>query len=163
MSESLKQVLLSEFADKAYAHSYMHTHLLERLAAQIYATRANRELSQVELAKLSKIPQAKLSKLECAEVESFTLATLLKLAKALDVAVNVEFEPFSCVARRADAMDSVNFAVPSRAADLTCAAALNSLLQPMWTTVPVSAPSIDEAPVQIDVQLKDPQVVNEQD
>jgi DNA-binding Xre family transcriptional regulator len=85
----LKNILAKEFEDKDYAHAYMHAHVLERLAAQIYQTRTRREMSQVDLAQASGIPQAKLSKLECAEVQSFTLATLLKLARALDVAVNV--------------------------------------------------------------------------
>jgi transcriptional regulator with XRE-family HTH domain len=124
----LKTILATEFRDKEYAHAYMHTHLLERLAAQIYQTRTARKMSQTELAEASGIPQAKLSKLECAEVQSFTLATLLKLARALDVALNVSFEPFSKLARSVETATPKSLAVLSRAEDLHGAASLNQLL-----------------------------------
>lgn len=126
---NLKATLAEEFADKEYAHSYMHQHVLERLATQLYATRIDRGLSQGELAQLSGVPQSKISRLECAEVESFTVSTALKLAKALDVALALEFEPFSALIRNVDRSSCADLLVPSRERDLPGFQAVNRLIQ----------------------------------
>jgi transcriptional regulator with XRE-family HTH domain len=125
----LKATLASEFSDKDYAHSYMHQHLLERFATQLHATRVERGLSQEQLAARSGVPQGKISRLECAEVESFTLATASKLAEALDVAVRFGFQSFSDVIRNVDRSSPADLVVAPRERDLHGVRAVNSLLR----------------------------------
>jgi transcriptional regulator with XRE-family HTH domain len=125
----LKSTLASEFEDKEYAHSYMHQHLLERFATQLYTLRADRGMSQEELARRAGVPQGKISRLECAEVESFTLSTALKLAKALDVAVGLRFEGFSQLIRNVDRASPSDLLVQERSKDVASCRSVNSLLR----------------------------------
>lgn len=94
MSE-LAERLAGEFADKDYAHAYMESHAVSRLAAQVHALRRQRKWSQQQLAERSGIAQERISKIESADFTSLTLATLHKLARAFDVNVRVAFESFS--------------------------------------------------------------------
>lgn len=128
----LKQTLLKEFEEKEYAHAYMHAHLLERLAAQIYNTRTARGLSQDALSHLAGVPQAKLSKLESAEVSSFSLTTLLKVARALDVSLDVSLEDFSRLASRAANVHPQVFVVASREQDVKSLQSVNALVRPAF-------------------------------
>lgn len=88
---SLKQ----DFADKDYAHSYMESHVVSRLAAQIHALRNQRGWSQEQLAALSGIAQERISKIESADFDSLTMKTLQKFSRAFDVNLHIAFEPFS--------------------------------------------------------------------
>lgn len=94
MSE-LAERLVGEFADKDYAHAYMESHAVSRLAAQIHALRKQHGWSQQQLAERAGIAQERISKIESADFTSITLATLHKLARAFDVDVRVAFESFS--------------------------------------------------------------------
>ncbi|MBU1664876.1 MAG: helix-turn-helix domain-containing protein [Gammaproteobacteria bacterium] len=94
MSE-LAERLASEFADKDYAHAYMESHAVSRLAAQVHALRKQRRWSQQQLSERAGIAQERISKIESADFSSLTLATLHKLARAFDVDVRVAFESFS--------------------------------------------------------------------
>jgi transcriptional regulator with XRE-family HTH domain len=94
MSE-LAERLVQEFADKDYAHAYMESHAVSRLAAQLHALRKQRNWSQQQLAERSGIAQERISKIENADFTSITLSTLNKLARAFDVDVRVAFESFS--------------------------------------------------------------------
>lgn len=87
--------LKSDFADKEYAHSYMESHAVSRLAAQIHALRNQRGWSQEQLAAHSGIAQERISKIESADFDSLTMKTLQKFSKAFDVNLRIEFEPFS--------------------------------------------------------------------
>jgi transcriptional regulator with XRE-family HTH domain len=127
----LKKILAEEFADKKYAHGYMHQNLLERFATQLYTLRTTRNLSQEDLAKVSGVPQGKISRLERAEVPSFTLATALKLADALDVGVRLGFEPFSEVIRSVERSAPADLQVQSRTGDLHSMRSVNTLLDDM--------------------------------
>ena len=91
LSISLKK----RFKDKDYAHSYMNSHVVSRIGAQIHTIRKQRELTQSELATQSGISQEKISLYENAEFSSLTLKTLYKLAKAFDVNLEVRFNEFS--------------------------------------------------------------------
>lgn len=87
--------LKSDFADKEYAHSYMESHAVSRLAAQIHALRNQRGWSQEQLAAHSGIAQERISKIESADFDSLTMKTLQKFSKAFDVNLHIEFESFS--------------------------------------------------------------------
>lgn len=87
--------LTKEFSDAEYAHAYMGSHTVNTIAAQVYWTRKKRGWNQEELAKRAGMVQERISKIEAGDFTSLTMKTLHKLAKALDVNLRVEFEPFS--------------------------------------------------------------------
>jgi transcriptional regulator with XRE-family HTH domain len=93
--KKLNDELAVAFEDHEYAHVYIQSHVLDRLAMQVYALRNQRGLNQTELAELSGIGQGKISKIETGDFESLNLKTLFKLAEALDVAPVVKFDRFT--------------------------------------------------------------------
>lgn len=92
--KELESRLLSEFLDKEYAHSYMESHVIDRIAAQIYALRKDRQWSQEDLSNKSGIAQESISKYENGDFSSITLKTLIKLSRAFDVSIRLSFESF---------------------------------------------------------------------
>lgn len=94
MKELLER-LIEEFSDREYAHAYMESHAVSRLAAQIHAIRKQRGWSQDKLSKQSGIAQERISKIESADFSSLTMNTLQKFSRAFDVNLRVAFEPFS--------------------------------------------------------------------
>lgn len=92
---AMQNKLIAEFADAEYAHAYMGSHTVSKLAAQIYWTRKNRGWTQAELAEHAEMAQERISKIEAGDFTSLTMKTLQKLAVALDVNLRIEFEPFS--------------------------------------------------------------------
>lgn len=87
--------LKSDFADKEYAHSYMESHAVSRLAAQIHALRNQRGWSQEQLAAHAGIAQERISKIESADFDSLTMKTLQKFSRAFDINLYIAFESFS--------------------------------------------------------------------
>ncbi|MDP1638146.1 MAG: helix-turn-helix transcriptional regulator [Candidatus Nitrotoga sp.] len=87
--------LKKDFNDKEYAHSYMESHAVSRLAAQIFALRKQRGLSQEELATQMDIAQETISKIESGNFNSLTIKTLQKFSRAFDVNLYIAYEPFS--------------------------------------------------------------------
>lgn len=87
--------LKSDFADKEYAHSYMESHAVSRLAAQIHALRNQHGWSQEQLAAHAGIAQERISKIESADFDSLTMKTLQKFSRAFDINLYIAFEPFS--------------------------------------------------------------------
>lgn len=95
---SMKQFfnrLKKDFSDKEYAHSYMESHAVSRLAAQIHALRKQRSWSQEQLAAATGIAQERISKIESADFDSLTMKTLHKFSRAFDINLHIAFEPFS--------------------------------------------------------------------
>ena len=92
---AMQSKLITEFADAEYAHAYMDSHTIDRIAGQIYWTRKKRDWTQAELAKRAGMVQERISKIEAGDFSSLTMKTLRKLAEALDVNLRIEFEPFS--------------------------------------------------------------------
>lgn len=85
--------LKEAFANKEYAHSYLESHAVSRLAAQIHALRKQRDWSQEELSLKTGIAQERISKIESANFDSLTMKTLQKFSRAFDVNLRVAFEP----------------------------------------------------------------------
>lgn len=95
MKEFFKRLRDEFLEDKDYAHSYMASHAVSRIAAQIHALRKQRGWSQEQLSEQTGIAQERISKIESADFNSITLKTLHKFSKAFDVNLNISFEPFS--------------------------------------------------------------------
>ncbi len=94
MKEFFNQ-LKDDFGDKEYAHDYMESHAVSRLAAQIYALRKQRGWSQEELAIQTGMAQERISKIESANFDSLTMKSLKKFSRAFDVNLHIGFESFS--------------------------------------------------------------------
>jgi transcriptional regulator with XRE-family HTH domain len=117
MSDMIKK-LRSEFKDKEYAHGYMESTCVDRIASQIHTLRKQRNLSQEELSEISGIAQERISKLESADFSSITMKTLNKLSRAFDVNVSIKFEPFSQAITDIVSLNELSLQVPSRDEDL---------------------------------------------
>lgn len=115
---NLQNRLMDDFTDADVARVYMDSHVNYKLAAQIYQTRQARGWTQAELAERSGIAQARVSKIEAGEFDSLTMATLRKFAKAFDVTVRMELQPFSFGIVDVCHMTATALAVPDRAASV---------------------------------------------
>jgi transcriptional regulator with XRE-family HTH domain len=116
--KKLNDELARDFEDHEHAHVYIQSHVLDRLAMQVYALRNQRGLNQTELAELSGIGQGKISKIETGDFESLNLKTLFKLAEALDVAPVVKFESFTSAIDDVTNLKIASLNVPKRTDDL---------------------------------------------
>ncbi|MDD2776768.1 MAG: helix-turn-helix transcriptional regulator [Gallionella sp.] len=94
MKEFFNQ-LRNDFSDKEYAHDYMESHAVSRLAAQIYTLRKQRGWSQEDLAERTGIAQERISKIESANFDSLTMKSLKRFSRAFDVNLHISFESFS--------------------------------------------------------------------
>lgn len=117
MKEFVKD-LVEEFGDADFAHSYMQSHAISRIAAQIYSLRKQRDWSQSELSKRSGIAQERISKIESADFESITLKTLQKFARAFDIDLRITFSSFSSGIIDVVKLDPKQLEVLEREADL---------------------------------------------
>lgn len=95
------QTLWHRFKSPDYRHAYAETFLLGSVATQIKVLREQRHLSQAELAAKAGLKQSQVSRLEDVDNASLTVRTLLKLARALDLALIIRFERFSRLANEA--------------------------------------------------------------
>lgn len=99
--------------DKDYRHGLVSAQIEVDLPLQIRALRKQRELSQPQLADLADMKQSRISTMEKSGGARFTLETLRRLAKALDVALIVRFAPFGELVKWSRAFDPDAFSVPS--------------------------------------------------
>lgn len=110
--------LAKQFEAKEFAHSYMESHAVSRIAAQIHALRKQRGWSQQKLAAKAGIAQERVSKIESADFDSLTLKTLQKFADAFDVNVSIAFGRFSDGIMDVTNLHARHLEVPSRSDDL---------------------------------------------
>lgn len=124
MKELLKR-LGQEFADAEYAHAYMESHAVSRLAAQIFALRKQRGWSQAQLAEKSGVAQERISKIESADFTSLTMKTLQKFSRAFDVNLSVVFNTFSAGMLDIANLSTEGLKVVNRSADLAAFTKMN--------------------------------------
>ena len=110
--------LRKEFKSKEYAHGYMESFCVDRIASQIHTLRKQRNLSQEELSVLSGIAQERISKLESGDFSSITMKTLNKLSRAFDVNLVIKFESFSQAISDVIGLSEHFLQVASRSEDL---------------------------------------------
>jgi transcriptional regulator with XRE-family HTH domain len=114
---NLRNQLLEKFADKEYRDTFVQEYIFSRIPLKIKTMRDAREMSQQELGQKAGIAQPWVSKLEDPSYGRLTLSTLLKIASALDVALHVDFVPFSEILNRSSSLSENAFAVASYAND----------------------------------------------
>lgn len=110
---SSRQQLVRKFGDKTYRDAFVAENIYGRLALKILALREAQGLSQKELGDKLGVAQTWVSKLEDPNYGKLTLSTLLRLASAFDVGIEVDFVPFSKILDGALALTSQSWQVPS--------------------------------------------------
>jgi transcriptional regulator with XRE-family HTH domain len=110
--------LRSELRDKEYAHAYADELLNAYIATQIKVLRQQRKWSQKQLAVEAGMAQERVSVLEDVNYSSWTVKTLLKLARAFDLRLRVSFESFSTVLSDMQRLSASTLERTSRIEDL---------------------------------------------
>jgi transcriptional regulator with XRE-family HTH domain len=128
--------------DKQYRDLFVAEHIFSRLPLKVRSLRKTREMTQQALADEAGVKKEWISQVENPNYGRFTLKTLLKIAAALDVALYVDFVPYSTVVNDALRLSMDSFHVPSAKADL------GLLDRPQ----PVNVVSIEDAHVRISAQ-----------
>lgn len=80
---------------KKFRDAFVSSHLATNIASQIFALREKFGWTQRDLARETGMAQARISLIENVSYESFTIATLKRIAAAFDVMLIVRFVPFS--------------------------------------------------------------------
>ena len=102
---------------KAYRDSFIAEHISRRLPLKIRRLREQRGWSQQELGEKVGMAQAWVSTLEDPSYGKYTIATLLRLASAFDVGLDIDFKPFSAILDMALTLTPASFDVASFAED----------------------------------------------
>jgi len=110
---SHREQFIRKFSDKAYRDSFVAEHIYSRLPLKIRTLRESRGLSQKDLGERIGAAQTWVSKLEDPNYGKLTLSTLLRLASAFDVGLEVDFVPFSKVLDNALDLMPQSWQVPS--------------------------------------------------
>jgi transcriptional regulator with XRE-family HTH domain len=110
----VKRDLLNSLKDREFREAFKLENVYTGICFQIRALREQRTKSQKELGKLARMAQERISILEDPNAETKpTLTTLLRLADALDVGLDVRFVPFSTVLDRSVNTDMKELEVQS--------------------------------------------------
>ncbi|MCX6064952.1 MAG: helix-turn-helix transcriptional regulator [Chloroflexi bacterium] len=97
--KDLQARLAEKFNDPNFEKKYLRTSALYRLADEVLLLRKQRGLTQKELAEKVGTTQAVISRLESASVKP-SMETILKIAEALDAAVDVRLLPVESIRRK---------------------------------------------------------------
>jgi len=97
---SLKNLASGILENKEKADAFLESHVRGYVARQIKAMRKAKEWTQADLANACHAEQSNISRLENPKYGSFTINTLLEVAKAFDVGLSVRFVPFSELIQR---------------------------------------------------------------
>jgi transcriptional regulator with XRE-family HTH domain len=108
---NINSSLIAELREKAYRDAYVASQIRMTLPLQVRGLRKRREWTQPELAEHAGMAQPRISELEKPGERRLTIETLLRLASAFDVALQVRFVPFSELIDWSEDLDIDNFAV----------------------------------------------------
>jgi transcriptional regulator with XRE-family HTH domain len=112
MSE-YRETLKEEFRDKEYREAYADDFLNTKIATQIRAIRERRGLTQKELGEKIGTKQEGVSRLENVNHASWNIATLKKIAFALDGRLNVSIETYGSLLDEAETFSRESLERPS--------------------------------------------------
>jgi transcriptional regulator with XRE-family HTH domain len=105
--------LTTELRDKEYRDGYVASQIAISLPFQIRALRRSRGWTQAQLAEAAGMSQPRIAEIERAGRRRFNIDTLLRIASAFDVGLEVGFAPFGAVVDRAERFDPDAFGVAS--------------------------------------------------
>ena len=99
MNDLVKR-LIEHFRDRAYREGYATDHLTTALSQQLTRVREQRGLSQTALAEAVGTKQSGISRLESRDYGGCNIATLQKIAFALDCRLKVSLETYGSLLKR---------------------------------------------------------------
>jgi transcriptional regulator with XRE-family HTH domain len=108
-----REQLLAKLDNKEYRDAFIAEQIFTRLPMKIRFLRDSQELTQKQLGDRAGIAQTWVSKLEDPNYGKLTISTLLKVASALDVGLQIDFVPFSRVLNDAVRLSRESFVVPT--------------------------------------------------
>jgi transcriptional regulator with XRE-family HTH domain len=114
---SVREQLAEKFETKEYRDAFVAEQIFSRLPLKIRCLREGQELTQRQLGDLAGMAQTWVSKLEDPNYGKLTISTLLKLASAFDVGLEVDFVPFSTILDNSLHLSADSFVVPAFAHD----------------------------------------------
>jgi transcriptional regulator with XRE-family HTH domain len=91
---SIESSLRDQLRDVEYSEGYAESFLNAYVATQIKVIREQRQMTQADLARAIGTTQAGVSRIENVNYSSWSIRTLIKLARAFNVRLKVSFEPF---------------------------------------------------------------------
>jgi transcriptional regulator with XRE-family HTH domain len=110
---NIRSSLATELRDKKYRDGYVASQIAIGLPFQIRALRRSRGWTQAQLAEAADMSQPRIAEIERAGRRRFNLDTLLRIASAFDVGLEVGFAPFGAVVDHAERFDPDAFDVAS--------------------------------------------------
>jgi len=93
----VRQNLAAKFTDKAYRDAFVAEQIFSRLPLKIRYLREEQGMTQRKLGEVAGMAQTWVSKLEDPNYGKLTISTLLKVASAFDVGLQIDFVPYSKV------------------------------------------------------------------
>lgn len=111
-TSSEREKLAEKFKSKEYRDAFVADQIFSRLPFKIRTIREDQGLTQTQLGELAGMAQAWVSKLEDPSYGKLTISTLLKLASAFDVGIQIDFVAFSRVLDEALQLSLDSFSVP---------------------------------------------------
>ncbi len=115
---SIGKKLLEKLRKKAYRHAYLAEHVRQGIAYQIRALRDQRGWNQGKLSAALSKPQSVVCRLEDPGYGKVTVQTLLEVAAAFDVALQIQFIRFSSFIQLTRDVSPVALQVPSFLEDI---------------------------------------------
>ena len=111
---NINSSLTRELREKRYRDAYVDSQIRIGLPFQIRALRKSRDkMTQAALAKEAEMSQPRISEIESPGERNLNIDTLLRLASAFDVALEIRFVPFSALVARSESFDPEKFNVAS--------------------------------------------------
>jgi transcriptional regulator with XRE-family HTH domain len=108
---NINSSLIAELKDKQYRDAYVASQIRISLPLQTRALRKSRTWTQPELAEHAGMAQPRISEIEKPGERRLNIETLLRLASAFDVALQVRFVPFSEFIDFSEDLDLDTFAI----------------------------------------------------
>jgi len=112
-TDSSREQLIEKLKDKEYRDLFVAEQIFARLPMKIHLLRELRKWTQKSFGEKTGMAQAWVSKLEDPNYGRLTLSTLLKVASTFDVALVVDFVPFSKLLNDTLGLSVESFKVPS--------------------------------------------------
>jgi transcriptional regulator with XRE-family HTH domain len=103
----------SKMRNKEYRTAYAESYLDAAIATQMRVIRLQRGLTQAQLASKADMMQSRISAMENVSYSKWTLATLKRIASALDVRLKVSFETFGTLLTESNEMSVETLERPS--------------------------------------------------
>ncbi len=108
---NINSSLINELREKKYRDAYVASQIRISIPFQIRGLRKSRGWNQEFLANEARMAQPRISEMEKPGERRLTIETLLRIASAFDVALQVRFVPFSQIIEDDKSFDPDNFEI----------------------------------------------------